>query len=140
MSYNNQKGWSGETEFAKFLTDTSKQFGHKYVRIGNTERGKKFLHGDVVLDPRTNKNKNAFLQDYFLEAKFMAHPDVFKIIAEHEAKAKEYGKIGTIAYIIKQEKGSKRVGTIIAMTPDTFSKIIKELQGFREEETVDNVA
>jgi hypothetical protein len=136
MAYANAKGATGEREFAEFLTLKSKPFGHKYVRIGNTERGKKFLHGDVVLDPRSDPKKTAFLSDYFLESKFMAHPNVFEIIQEHEVKAREYGKTGVIAYIIKQEKGSKRDGTIIAMTPETFGRLIQDLQGYKE--AVDN--
>lgn len=130
MSYNTRKGYNGEVEFAKYL---SKTLGLDYVRVGGAEAGKKILVGDVV----RRGGGFCFLDNYFLESKKMAHPNVMEIVREHDEKGKQYGKWGSICYITKQEKGDKRTGTIVAMSPETFARIIKDLHGYYEQEQTD---
>jgi hypothetical protein len=127
MSYNTEKGSSGEREFAKFL---SKTLGLDYVRVGAPEASKKILFGDVV----RRGGGVCFLDNYFLESKKMAHPNVVDIVEEHDEKGKQYGKWGSICYITRQEKGSKRSGTVIAMSPETFARIARDLHGYYEQE------
>jgi hypothetical protein len=64
----------------------------------------------------------------------MAHPNVIDIVNEHDEKGKQYGKWGSICYVVRQEKGEKRTGEVIAMSPETFARIIRELQGFIDEQ------
>lgn len=127
MGYNNDKGSSGEREFANYL---SKITGLDYVRIGGAEAEKKILFGDVV---RRGKGKS-FLDNYFLESKKMAHPNVINIVLEHDEKAMKYGKWGSICYITRQKIGEKRSGTVIAMSPETFARIARDLHGYYEQE------
>jgi hypothetical protein len=127
MSYNTKKGYEGEVEFAKYL---SKTLGKDYVRVGAPEAGKKILFGDVV----RRGGGFCFLDNYFLESKRMAHPNVIDIVNEHDEKGKQYGKWGSICYVVRQEKGEKRTGEVIAMSPETFARIIRELQGFIDEQ------
>ncbi|MBK9272773.1 MAG: hypothetical protein IPM48_14405 [Saprospiraceae bacterium] len=130
MGYNNDKGGAGEREFADYL---SKITGLNYVRIGGAEAGKKILFGDVV----RRGGGECFLDNYFLESKKMAHPNVINIVEEHDEKGKQYGKWGSICYIVRQERGEKRSGAVVAMSPETFARIARELHGYNEKERTD---
>jgi len=134
MGYVNYKGWEGETEFAKYLTDCFKGFKYKLVRIGGQEKNKKLLTGDVILDFRTDKKGKCLLKDYFLEAKKHADPNLFAIMKEAEKNASMYGKRGAIVYVVKQGKGFHRDGELIAMSSNAFKRLIVELQGFINEQ------
>ena len=139
MSYSTRKGYDGEVEFAEFLTDAMRPYGINFLRIGGTERGKKTLVGDVIVDKRTDPDGNCFLDKYFLESKRHASPVISNILEEAEANARMYGKASSICYITKQKAGSKRDWTLIAMTPSTFARIATELQGYRNAEAIDKL-
>ncbi len=130
MSKASYKGYKGEVEFAELLIDIFKNWNYEFVRRGGQERFKKIHAGDVVLDPRTDKNEKCFLRNYFLEAKKHATPDLWAIMREAEKNAKEHYKHGAIAYIRKSGEKRSDNGELIVMTPQTFKRIVVELQGF----------
>jgi len=139
MSYKSQKGKRGEYEFGEFLTEALKRWGYRFKRVGNPEKNKISLFGDVVIDKTTDRQSKCFLQRYFLEVKNHASPDLWAIMREAEENANKYNKHGAIAYVIKQKaKEGQRGGNmflnkgerLIVMMPETFKRIICELQGF----------
>lgn len=134
MSYSGSKGAGGEREWAEFLSVTFKEFGHRFIRIGNTEKNKKLSNGDVIVDPRAPKGRGNVLHDYFLEVKTRARMDPFAHLEEAESNARTYGKAGGILYMVRQEAGHKRTGEMVAMSRRTFARLVRELQGYREGE------
>lgn len=129
MSYSSQKGYRSEVEVAHRLTMLHKDVGgQKFVRIGNPEKQKKILAGDVVLMPNSDPNNLSFLQRYFLEVKAHAKPEVISIFQKAEDDAGYSGKWGSISYIIRQAKGDKRDVELVVMSPETFFRIAKKLQ------------
>ena len=136
MGYAQKKGYENEIEFAGYLDDIFKFDNFKFQRIGNAETNKMTLHGDVIIDSRTDRDEKCFLRRYFLEAKCHAQPNLFDILTESEKNAQKYSKHGSIAYIVKQKKGHKREGTIVAMSTETFRRICRELQGYINEENL----
>lgn len=117
-------------EAAGYFSDIFSAQGFKFVRIGGPERQKKMLHGDIVLDLRTDDKKKCFVYPYFIEVKKRAKMDAFTVLEEAEQHAEETGKWGSILYLIRQSSGSKRDGVMIAMTPHTFRKVAQHLQGY----------
>lgn len=134
MSYASEKGANGEREAAGYFSDVFAPQGYKFVRIGGAERNKKFLHGDVVLDHRTDKDSRCFLRDYFIEVKKRERVDPYEVLEEAEKHSRELGKGGEVLYLIRQGKGEKRDGTIVVMSPKTFKFIARHLQGYIEED------
>lgn len=131
MSYASEKGAAGEREFASFLNNVFHDHGFSFMRIGGTERNKKVLHGDVVLDTRTDKNGFCVLKHYFLEAKKRKTINLWDVLEQTEKKADELYKHGSIIYAIRQGEGKKRDGVVIAMTPKTFKSIMQDYQAYR---------
>ena len=136
MAYANAKGSDGEREFAGFLTSVLASYGFKFVRIGNTEKGKKLLHGDVILDYRTDPKELCFLRNYFLEAKKRGTLNLFEIMQEAENNADTYNFHGAIVYAVRQRKGKRsgRAGNsekLIVMRPETFGRMLQEIQDSR---------
>ena len=129
MSYNTTKGKRGEYEFSDFLTKIFKKWNYRFRRIGNPEKNKFSLFGDVVVD-----NEKCFLRKYFLEAKNHADPDLWSIMREAEQNARNYNKWGVIAYVIKSGKPKTGGERLIVMSPQTFEKIVVELQGYLNNE------
>lgn len=131
MSYNSYKGYKGEKEVAEFLTNTFKEFGYKFVRVGGTERNKKFLAGDVVLDYNTDPDNICVLRPYFIEVKKHSKPEVFSFATKAKDDAKSWNKLGYILFIIKSPKGEyTKPQKIVVMEWDTFGQIIKDLQWY----------
>lgn len=134
MSYNSYKGYKGEKEVAEFLSHTLKDFGYKFVRIGGTEKNKKFLAGDVVLDYRTDPENRCVLRPYYLEVKKQSRPDIFNSAQKAKDDAEAWNKLGYILFIIKSPKGEYvRPQKLVVMEWETFGQIIKDLQFYEEQ-------
>jgi hypothetical protein len=131
MAYANKKGYDGEVEFAKLLTDAHIGVGDfKFVRVGGVEKFKKVNAGDVVIIPSSDPYNLSFLRNYFLEAKKRSYIDIFSVMKKAEDDAKVAGKYGAICYVIKQKKGEKREDALVVLSKQSFIRIIKELQGY----------
>jgi hypothetical protein len=132
MSYASKKGWQGQKEFKDFLDKLFEPQGFQFISITGSEKNKKLAAGDVIIRQNTDPHNLCVLSDYFLEAKKQAQPNVFRDLEKAEDDAKMWGKHGAILYTSKQGRGHKGFA-IIAMTPQTFARLIRELQGYRQE-------
>ena len=133
MSYATKKGYDGEVELAEFLTDIFSQQGFEWFRVGGVERNKQTLAGDVCLKDSTDPDRECVLRDYLFDAKKQAQPHIWNALEKAEDDAETWGRWGAILYIIKQAKGS-RGDRLVAMRPETFERLIRELQGWRSQE------
>lgn len=131
MSYSSKKGLDGQYELRNFLNELFANYGYEFISISGSEKTKKLAAGDVILKERTDPERLCVLSDYFLEAKKQASPNVFADLKKAEDDATMWGKHGAILYASKQGKGHKGF-PLVAMTPRTFARLIKELQGFRK--------
>lgn len=135
-AYANAKGAAGEREFAEFLTRALAKFGYTFTRVGGVEKSKVIFGGDVILSPKsTNRDGDCVVAEYYLESKKHAHPSVYAIFRKAEDDARWWNKKGSISYVTKQARGEKGE-RIIVMSPETFEKILVELQGFRYEQYI----
>lgn len=129
MSYSSKKGYRSEKELEKFLDSIFNEFGYSFERRGGQERFKKTQAGDVV-----PAKKGSILDEYFLEAKCQSNARVFEWLFKAEDDAELSGRRGAILFATQQKKGEHGRDCVV-MTRKTFSALLKELQGFREQET-----
>lgn len=134
MSYNTYKGYKGEIEVAEFLNKVFKEFGYKFVRVGGTEKNKKFLAGDVVLDYRTDPQEICVLRPYYIEVKKHSRPEVFNAAQKAKDDAESWNKLGYILFITKSPKGEYvKPQRIVVMEWETFGQIIKDFQCYAKQ-------
>jgi hypothetical protein len=129
MSYASKKGYEGQYELRDLLNDALEEFGYRFASIGGTERSKKLLAGDVVLLKASDPHNQCLLNDYYLEAKKHASGNVFESLMKAEDDSRYWSKLGAILYFARQAAG-KKGERLIAMSPTTFVRIIKHLQGY----------
>lgn len=129
MSYASHKGYIGERNLEAYLDSVFKEFGYTFERRGGQERFKKTQAGDVV-----PVKKGCLLDNYFLESKRKASVPIFDDLEKAEDDAKLSGKWGAILFATQQRKG-EHGRNLVVMTRASFERIVRELQGYREQET-----
>jgi hypothetical protein len=137
MSYASKKGWQGQNEVKDFLESIFKEFGFKFYNVTGSEKNKKVMAGDVVLDFKSDPDNLCLLEPYFLEAKKQGQPQVFQCYSKAQDDAISWGKRGSILFAIKQKKGTLGPGSsekIVVMSWKIFNDLIKELQSYRHEQ------
>lgn len=138
MAYANRKGYEGEKETEAFLNSFLSPLGFKFMRVGGTERNKRVFAGDVVLNPRATSSKTpCVLSDYFLEVKKRGTIDIWGTTDKAREDAEWWGKRGYILFATLQRKGEVGKGgkKLVVMDQSTFERLVRELQGFLNEQS-----
>ncbi len=137
MGYSNKKGWIGQEEVKTFLENVFSQQGFKFFNVNGSERSKKVLAGDVIIDRKSDKNDECVLNKYFIEVKKMASPSVFSIIDKATDDARWWGLRDYIAFISRSPRGevTTKKDRIVVMSWDTFKSLMEQLQGYESEQS-----
>ena len=138
MSYASAKGRKGQYEVRDFLDNLFKEFGFNFISISGSEKNKKIMAGDVLLNTKSDPYFQCLLGDYFLEVKNQAQPNIFADLAKAQDDSYSWGKRGPILFAIKQKRGQfgpNASQKVVVMSWKVFAFIIKELQGYRVADT-----
>lgn len=128
MSSASKKGYDGDVRFAEINTNAVEPH-FEVVRKGGQETARKGLQGDnIVLKDHDN---DCVLSDYFLESKRQKQPNVWRHMDEAEHNAEKYNKKGAVLYLSRARGVGKPVEERIVMMPETYQRIINELQSWR---------
>lgn len=130
MSYATKKGYDGEIEACNFFQSLVTNRYH-FERIGGVEFNKGTYAGDIHLIPFCKKHNfkgvdinDCIFNNYFLEVKTQAKPDIWSAIRKAEDDGRLAGKIGAIGYFVKQKRGTKGE-RLVAMRPETFKRFLE---------------
>lgn len=139
MSYATKKGYDGEKEVERLLTEALAPYGFVFMRMGGVERDKKIAGGDVVLNVIESAANGRLagecvLAPYYIEVKKKAALSVPSVLEKAEKDAARWQKKAPLVFFILQPKGKKGKRSVI-LSFETFKELIAYAQRGRDSES-----